>query len=109
MKTPDGRGRGEGSLGPEQQAGTHRLAMEASKGGKLLALALLLLPCHHCRKTKRLLPHLLQLRAVPWVSSGVKSGQHRSPAYRTRQMRWELILDILLPTFSLQTSKAGEL
>lgn len=105
-----GREREGAALAPSgRQAGRQAWLWKDQTGGKLLALALLLLPCYHCHKTKRLLPHLLQLRAVLWVSSGVKSAQHRSPALRTQQMRWELILDILFPTFSLQTPKAGEL
>lgn len=43
------------------------------------------------------------------VSSGVKPGQHRSPAEGAEQMRQKITLDILFPTFPFQTPKASEL
>lgn len=85
-----------------------RHATEGSKRRDTVGTLLLLLS-YHGLKTPCLLPHLLRVRSMLQVSSEVKPGQHRSPAEGAEQMRQEITLDILFPTFPLQTPKASEL
>lgn len=88
-------GEGRGWLWPGVDAARH--GYRGSKRRDTVG-ALLLLLSSHGLKTPCLLPHLLRVRSMLQVSSGVKPGQHRSTEEGAEHMRQKMTLDILFLT-----------